>query len=259
MNDILKQILEKKRLDLIEQKKKVSEEKLWEEALSFEKNSLFLEVLSHPSRKDIAVIAEIKLASPTNPSLGLTDEILTRARAYAIGHADAISFITEKHFFKGDTKYITEMKHAVSLPVLQKDFIIDLYQIYEAKTLGSDALLLIARIIDGQTLKAFVSLCQKLGIEPVVEIHSEEDLVKAEAARPKIIAVNARDLETFSVDVSRACKILEEIPDTYFKLGFSGIHSSVEVKQYKKAGAKGVLIGTSVMKAKNVESFLESL
>ena len=211
------------------------------------------------SAKTISVIAEIKLASPTHPNLGSKEEILQRAIAYEKADADAISFITEKHYFKGDPLYISQLKQAVSLPILQKDFVIDESQIYEAKAIGSDALLLIVRYLDNETVQAFVSLCLKLAIEPVVEINNEEDLQKAITTNTRIIAVNARNLEDFRIDVNKACALMKKVPDKYIKLGFSGIHSAKEVQQYKAAGAKGVLVGTALMKAGNIEMFIKRL
>ena len=259
MNDILKQIIEKKRVDLAEQKKKVPEEVIKKKAFGKQFYSTFTASIMHPKFGDIALIAEIKLASPTVSSLGSEKEVLKRAKLYEEAEADAISFITEKHYFKGDISFIPGIKKTVTLPVLQKDFVIDAYQIYEAKMTGSDALLLIARIVDTKKLHDFVCLCQELEIEPVVEIQTEEDLEKIIASSPSVIAVNARDLETFSVDVPRACELLKKIPDGYMKLGFSGIHSFKEVKQYREAGVEGVLVGTSLMKAGNIEEFLRSL
>lgn len=209
--------------------------------------------------KAVAIIAEMKFASPTNPNLGSSEDLLDRAREYQKAGADAISIITEKHVFKGDIGFVSQVKKVVKIPILQKDFVIDKQQIYEAKNAGADALLLIARIVSKKQLKAFVLLVQKLGIEPVVEVFDEKDLKKAVATATKFIAVNARDLETFVVDVDKACKLMEKIPDRFIKLGFSGISSKTEVKKYTDAGAKGVLVGTSLMKAKNIKEFIGGL
>ena len=211
------------------------------------------------NKAKMGLIAEVKFASPTNPSLGSVDELLERVKAYEEARADAISIITENHFFKGDSAFVTKVKKTVKLPVLQKDFVIDEKQIYQAKEIGSDALLLIARLVDKETLKNFVNLCFSLGIEPVVEINSKEDLEKAVKTKTNIIAVNARDLETFVVDIANACELMKKIPDKFIKLGFSGIYSAKEVAMYKRAGAKGVLVGTSLMKAKNVNRLIKNL
>lgn len=212
------------------------------------------------AHKGVAIIAEIKLASPTEPDLGSINDVTPRAREYQKGGAAMISVVTEKHFFNGDPAFIKQIKRAgVTLPVLQKDFVIDALQIVESRQAGADAILLIAKMLRRKQLKQFVSLAKALGVEPFVEVNDEEDLDSAIAANPSIIAVNARDLETFAVDVDRACELMEKIPDGFIKLGFSGIHGKEEVKKYQKAGAHGVLVGTSLMKAKDVKSFIENV
>ena len=238
MHKILKQIVEKK-----------------QEYLNGLKRSRFLNL---PENK-MAIIAEIKLASLTVPYLGSEKDIVKRAVDYKQAGADAISIITEKHFFKGSPDFIPRLKAKTDLPILQKDFVIDPYQIYEAKIIGADALLLIAKIINKKTLINFVALCQKIGIEPVVEINDESDLKKALGTSTKIIAINARNLNTFIVDIDQACQLIKKIPDRFTKLAFSGIKSSIEVKKYQQAGAKGVLVGTSLMKAKNIKQFIKNL
>jgi indole-3-glycerol phosphate synthase len=207
----------------------------------------------------IGLIAEIKLASPNNPSLGSAADVLSRAKIYEESGANAISFITEKHFFKGDISYISQLKRTVGIPILQKDFVIDSYQIYESAKAGADAILLIARLVNTETLQSFVLLAKQLGVEPVVEINDQDDLKKAVTTDTAIIAVNARDLRTFTIDLDAACALMKKIPDTFIKLGFSGIHSSEEVKKYHTAGAKGVLVGTSLMQAGNITKHIIQL
>ncbi len=258
MHNILLKIIEKKKQDLVLTKPNLDIEifKQSKQKIAL-KNNKFRNSIA--GAKDVALIGEIKFASPTNPLLGLKKDLLSRAKQYEESGIDAISIITEPHYFKGDTAFVTKVKEHVDVPILQKDFVIDVAQIYEAKQIGSDALLLIARLLDLETLKIFVSLCQSLGVEPVVEINSEDDLNKAIKTSTKIIAVNARDLETFIVDVAKACDLLNKIPSKFIKLGFSGVVSEKEVLQYKKAGARGVLVGTSLMKAKNINDFIFSL
>lgn len=235
-------------------------QKLIKETSIKDNNSLFTQVISNAARqKRVAIIAEIKFASPTNPNLGLPANLLNYASAYQRAGCDAISVITEKHFFNGRQHFVTKVKKHTGLPVLQKDFIIDPYQIYQAKKSGADAILLITRILSEQNLVSLVNLAKEINIEPVVEINSEEDLKKALVTKTQIIAVNARNLDTFKVNVDKACDLLKRVPDKFIKLGFSGIHSRDEVNKYKQAGASGVLIGTSLMKADNIQNFLESI
>lgn len=236
MHNFLLQIIEEKRKDLVQKS----------QFLNFPKDKM-------------TIIAEIKLASPTIRYLGSKKDIIKRAVAYEKAGVDAISVITERRFFKGSPHFISLIKTKVSVPILQKDFVIDPFQIYEAKIIGANAILLIAKLVDKKTLINFVALSQKLGIEPVVEISDETDLKKAAATSTAIIAVNARNLETFIVNIDIACKLIKKIPDRFIKLGFSGIKSSYEVKKYQRAGAKGILVGTSLMKTKNILNFIKEI
>lgn len=208
---------------------------------------------------DILVIAEIKFASPTDPNLGRRSDLINRAKQYEQAGADAISLIVEPHIFKGDLSDVAKVKKYVSLPILVKDFVHDESQIYQIKQAGADRILLIAKIVSGQKLKRFVKLSKAIGLEPVVEINDGQDLKKAMATETSIIAVNARNLKTLRVDVDRACRLLAKIPDKFIKLGFSGINGRPDVEKYKKAGAKGILVGTSLMKAKNIKEFIGGL
>ena len=258
LNEILLEIIEKKKNDLVTQKREIPLSKLREFTSNMDIGvSQFRENIQRA--KKIGLIAEIKLVSPADTSFNPNIEIMDQAGQYEKAGADAISYISEKYYFKGNVTSVIKLASKVRLPILQKDFVIDEYQIYEAKIVGSSALLLIARLVDKKTLKNFVDLCRDLGIEPVVEINDQEDLEKAEAVSARIIAVNARDLSTFKVDVDKACSLLQKVSDSYIKLGFSGVKSADEVKKYKKAGAKGVLVGTSLMKAKNIKEFIAEL
>lgn len=256
LHNILLEIVERKKQDLALDPAEIALE-TFQKKMPKKNDNTFIKAIT--SAKTIGLIAEIKFASPTNPSLGSEKDLLQRAKAYEAAGVDAISLITEPHFFKGDVSFVSRVKTVVKIPVLQKDFIIDERQIYQAKEIGSDALLLIARLLDEKSLQRFVNLCYDLHIEPVVEINNQEDLEKAVKTETKIVAVNARDLETFAISVSAACLLLSKIPKEYVRLGFSGIYSKEEVLQYKQAGAKSVLVGTSLMKAENIKEFIGEL
>ncbi len=221
--------------------------------------STFKTAITHPKTGTVAIIGEIKLASPTEPALGSLEDMLDKVDEYEEAGADAISLVTEKHFFKGDISYVKKIKSGSHIPVLMKDFVIDEYQVYEAQLVGADAILLLAAVLEKEDLARLVDVAEEIGIEPVVEVYDEEDIEKIEGLEHHIVGVNARDLEKFSVDVDHACVIMEKIPDRFVKIGFSGIMSSKEVKKYKEAGAHAVLVGTSLMKAKRVKDFISSL
>lgn len=258
MNNILNEIVAKTKKDLEEKKDKVSLGEL-RNTFSVTKNTnSFFESITK-SINYPAVIAEVKLKSPSGGTMGSEDDLDNIVKQYKTGGADAISVITESHFFGGNMDFVEVVKSVVDLLVLMKDFVIDEYQIYEAKKAGADALLLIARLVDEEMLRDFVKLSNELGMEPVVEIYSEEELDKVKATETRFVAVNARDLDTFEVDVEKACRLMKKIQDRFIKLGFSGVESAKEVGKYREAGARGVLIGTSLMKAKNIVSYLSSI
>lgn len=258
MYNILQKIIEKKREDIASCHPELVSGSQMPKRVRHDK--AFLQAIENAfQNKGIAVIGEIKFASPTAGILGTEKDLLSRATAYEANGVDAISIVTEKHFFQGDVSFVTQIKKEVHITVLQKDFVIDPYQIQQAKQAGADALLLIAKIVSAKELQQFVDLCLEIGIEPVVEINDEHDLQSAFQTHTNIIAVNARNLDTFAVDVANACQLLETIPSRYIRLGFSGITSHKEVMEYKNAGAKGILVGTSLMKSSNIQAFLGGL
>lgn len=247
MHNILLEIINKTKQDLLVRKK-----------LNLLNNSKFYAIFLKP-KFGAGIIAEVKFASPTRSALGSPDTLLLRVKQYQQAGADAISVITEKHFFNGRLEFVTEVKKITPLPVLQKDFVVDEYQIFESKKLGTDAILLIAKILNQRILNKFVKLALDLGIEPVVEINNEEDLEKACGTKTHIIAANARNLNTLEIDVDNACKLINKIPKKYIRVGFSGIKGKKEMEKYKNAGASGVLIGTSLMKSDNISQFIKDI
>lgn len=253
MHEILKDIVRKKRRDIELLKKNAPLA-----APRPAKASSFHHALT-TAASTTPIIAEIKLASPTHPHLGHSRNIATRAKQYQAGGASALSFVTESHYFKSSTRFIPLLKRASSLPILQKDFVIDEYQIYQAASCGSDALLLIARLVDARTLQRFVNIAQQLGIEPIVEVNNGQDISKALSTSTRCIAVNARNLETFEVNLAAACTLIATIPKRYLRLGFSGVDSRRHAQQYRTHGANAVLVGTSLMQAKDVQAKLQEL
>lgn len=256
MHNMIQKIIVKKQQDIKLQKQKISLEILKNKAEEKPVESTFYDAIKQEKK---AIIAELKFASPSAGVLGSQDTLLAKAKAYKKANVAAISVITEEHFFYGKREFVLKVKQVTKLPILQKDFVIDIYQIYQAAILGSDALLFIARFVPEKTLQKFVLLAQSLGIEPVVEIVNKEDLDKAMTTTTRIIAVNSRDLNTFKVSVPRASRLLSKIPVKYEKLGFSGISTQKDAASYFSAGANGILIGTTLMKEVNVDAFISSL
>lgn len=257
MNDKLIEIIKIKQRDIQSDKRTTPLGAVRDRANKISGKSRFAKNIT--AAKDIALIAEIKLATPAGDKLGDSKDVAERATEYERAGAEAISYITEHHYFKGDSAAIAEIKKNTHLPVLQKDFVIDEYQVYQARIAGADALLLIARLVDRLMLRRLTDLTLSLGIEPVVEVHNSEDLEKAVATKSRFIAVNARDLKNLKIDVAAACKLIRKIPDKFVKLGFSGVSSSVQVKKYKDAGARAVLVGTELMKTNDIRGFIREI
>jgi len=208
----------------------------------------FMDAIS--SGNSINLIAEIKKKSPSRkrPFFKKID-VAGLAKIYSSNGAKAISVLTDKRFFGGDIMHIPEVKRAVQLPVLRKDFIIDEYQVYESRYFGADAILLIARILGLDQLKSFMHIARKIGMDVVVEVHDEKDLEKAVTANARIIGINNRNLNTFQVDINNTIRLAPKMPNQIIKISESGIKSKEDIALLKKVGIKAVLIG---------EAFLES-
>jgi len=197
----------------------------------------------------IAVIAEVKRASP---SVGVIKEnvcVCQVAREYQQGGACAVSVLTESHFFKGDLSYLNRVKQEISLPVLQKDFVFDPFQIYEGRASGADAVLLIAALLDQQQLRDLAALASYLQMTPLVEIHDNQDLDKVSSLALPLIGINNRDLKTFQVDLGTTLRLRREIPSGTKVISESGIRTAEEVRRLKDAGIDGILVGEILMRA----------
>lgn len=219
----------------------------------------FISSIITPGLGDTGLIGEIKLASPSAGPIGSKEEIIERAQQYVAGGADAISVVTDNKFFNGELSFVPQLKNIVNVPVLQKDFVLDRYQVYEAKSAGVDAILLMAKIVDARRLKKLVSVAHELGLEPVVEVTSEVELKTALVTPARCIGVNARNLEDFTVDIRKACALGKKIPQDKVFIGFSGVKDRSDIEKYKRAGAKAVLVGTSLMQTNNIVKTIQEL
>lgn len=213
----------------------------------------------HPKIGDIGLIAEIKMKSPSGGILGTEIMVEKKVKEYKQAGADAISVVTDEKFFGGSLELIKKIKTHGSLPIFRKDFIIDESQIFESAVYEVDAVLLIARIVTPTQLQRFVDTTLQLRIEPVVEVYDENDLKNALKTNAKFIAVNARDLQTFKIDIEKACQLGRQIPKEKNFIGFSGVNTREDVNMYKLSGAKAVLVGTSLMKRNDVVDYIQQL
>lgn len=208
---------------------------------------------------DLSFICEVKKASPSKGIIAETFPYLQIAKDYEAAGASAISCLTEPKWFLGSDKYLKEISSAVSIPVLRKDFTVCEYQIYEAKTLGASAVLLICALLNSNTISRYIKICDELGISAVVEAHDESEVKSALSAGARIIGVNNRNLKDFSVDVNNSTRYREMIPaDTVF-ISESGIKTHYDIEVLLKNKTNAVLIGETLMRADDKTAALKEL
>lgn len=206
----------------------------------------FEEALKRPG---ISLICEIKKASPSKGVIDPEFNYLKIAKEYEKGKADAISCLTEPKWFLGSDEIFKDIRKKVSLPMLRKDFVVDEYQIYQAKLLGANCILLIVSLLNKETLERYINLATSLGLSALVETHDEEEIKTALSAGAKILGVNNRNLKDFSVDLNNAKRLRELIPENVIYVAESGIASLSDAKMLKEAGADALLIGEFLMRS----------
>ena len=182
----------------------------------------------------LSFICEVKKASPSKGVIAPDFPYLRIAQEYEAAGADCISCLTEPKWFLGSDEIFTEIRRTVNTPMIRKDFTVDEYQIYQAKLMGADAVLLICAILDTDTIARYLSICDSLGLSALVETHDESEIDSAVAAGAKLIGVNNRNLKDFSVDFSNAARLRDRIPENCLYVAESGVKCSCTVKYHKK-------------------------
>ncbi len=198
------------------------------------------------------VIAEIKRRSPSKGTLKADLDPATIARVYERGGAAAISVLVDTNFFGGSLEDLTAARSAVSIPVLCKEFIVDPYQIYEARLAGADAVLLLASVLDLGSLRQYRELCADLGMSALVEVHDRGELVAAIASGAEIIGINNRDLATFTVSLDVTRQLISQVPPHIVTVSESGIHTSEDRKHIAALGVDAMLIGEGLIAASDI-------
>jgi len=207
----------------------------------------------------LSFICEVKKASPSKGIIVEDFPYLQIALEYESAGAAAISVLTEPDYFLGSDRYLREIAAAVAVPTLRKDFIIDPYQIYEAKVLGAKAVLLICALLDAETLAEYIKTSSELGLSSLVEIHDEAEAEQAVQAGARIIGINNRDLKTFMVDLAVTARLRSLIPAGILTVAESGIKSVDDVRAISGLGVDAALVGESLMRAEDKRQFLSEL
>ena len=210
-------------------------------------------------KKGLSFICEVKKASPSKGLISPDFPYLSIAKQYETAGADCISCLTEPKWFLGSDRYLSEIAAAVPAPVLQKDFTVYPYQIYEAKLLGASAVLLICSILSDQELKDYMEICGRLGISALTEAHDAEEIRRALKAGARIVGVNNRNLKDFHVDTENSRRLRELVPPDVVFVSESGVQSAEDVSKLHEIGADAVLIGETLMRAPDKKAKLAEL
>ncbi|HEX3244384.1 MAG TPA: indole-3-glycerol phosphate synthase TrpC [Chloroflexota bacterium] len=210
-------------------------------------------------RREFGVIAELKRRSPAKGLLKASLNPGLIARTYELGGAAAMSVLTDAKFFDGSDADLQQARAACSLPVLRKDFVIDPYQIWEARALGADAVLLIVRALEDGLFRELHSLALSLNLAALVEVHDEPELERATAAGVSLIGVNNRDLDTLTTDITTAERLAPLVPSNATFVAESGVSHRAAAERMQRAGARGILVGEALMLAEDPAGLLHEL
>ncbi|BAK72971.1 MAG: indole-3-glycerol phosphate synthase TrpC [Arcobacter sp.] len=255
---ILDEIIEKTKQDLEIRKKEISLDLLGRTLSSNPYTPRDVKpFLTSTKDEPIRIIAEVKKASPSKGIIKEDFDPLVIAQAYSNSGANAISVLTEPHYFKGNLEYLTQIRRYVPTPLLRKDFIVDKYQIVEALVYGADFILLIAKALETKELKELYDYAIHLGLEVLVEIHDKEDLTKAIKCGATIIGINHRNLDTFEMDMSLCDKLIPLIPNGKIIVAESGVSDVEVIKRLNSIGADAFLIGEHFMRVPSIEEELK--
>jgi indole-3-glycerol phosphate synthase len=253
---ILDEILAWKRIEVAKQKRAQPLSAVCDAALAAPPPRDLASALAAPR---VSLIAEIKRASPSRGLLHPDLDPAAQAAAYQAHGASAISVLTDERFFKGSLDDLTAVRRAVRLPVLRKEFVIDPYQVYQARAAGADAVLLIAAALDDADLRSLYELIYELGMSALVEVHDEAELERTLAFDPRVLGINNRNLHTFEVSLDVTARLSERVPPGTLLVSESGIHTADDVARLAALGVHGILVGESLVCARDVGAKIREL
>ncbi len=256
---ILQKILDHKRQEVAQAQARVPLAQLREKLSGLPAPRGFGRALREKAAQDTAIIAEVKKGSPSKGVIRADFDPVAIARGYQRAGACCLSVLTDSRFFLGELDYLTRIAEAVRLPLLRKDFVIDPYQIVEARVHGADAVLLIAAALDLDTLRRFAEQAGELGLDVLLEVHDEPELEMALQLPVELIGINNRNLQTFQTDLAVTERLLGLIPAGRLVVSESGITCRADIRRLQAAGASAFLIGESLMREGDFEAKLHSL
>lgn len=254
---ILEQIVASKRREIDQRRAATPEAELEKRLIAAPPSRDFRRALDRPGT--VQVIAEVKKASPSAGVIRADFDPVAIARIYAEHGAAAISVLTDETYFQGHLSYLTAVRQAVAPPVLRKDFILDRYQVVEARAAGADAVLLIAEILPGPTLPRLLRQIESLGMQALVELYDRDNLPRVLDSGARLIGVNNRDLRTFVTRLEHTLEIAPLLPSDACLISESGIQTHADLVRLQAAGVRAVLVGESLMRAPDIGRQLDQL
>lgn len=210
-------------------------------------------------KPEISFICEVKKASPSKGLIAPDFDYLTIAKEYEAAGAGAVSVLTEPDYFLGKLEYLQKISHAIRIPALRKDFTVDEYMIYEAKTAGASAVLLICALLSKERIRYYIDICDSLGLSALVEAHDEREIEDAVSSGARIIGVNNRNLKDFTVDITNSTRLRENVPDSILFVAESGIRTREDVSVLELGNVNAVLIGETLMRSQNKKMMIDEL
>lgn len=264
MQEILKEIIQKKRYEVHDRKNQFPLSFLQSTLHALSKPRDFFRNISKIKQEDqknsaCSLIAEIKKASPSKGLLRNVFDPLGLAKEYEASGASALSILTDEEYFMGSLHFIPLVKIHCALPILQKDFVVDEYQIFEGRRWGADAILLIASVLTDSELIRFYKIARVLDLSVIIEVHSEEEIKRVLPIQPRIIGINNRDLQTFETSLETTKQLAEKIPKEVVIISESGISSRQDVVALQKAGADAILVGEALMTSPDIPKKMSEL
>ncbi|HWL07635.1 MAG TPA: indole-3-glycerol phosphate synthase TrpC [Planctomicrobium sp.] len=250
MATILDKIIDQKRQEIVAAQSRRSLKELQQAVVTAPTPRDFVGALraKHP----MGLIAEIKKASPSVGLIRADFDPVAIGRIYEANGAACISVLTDEKFFQGHLSFLEQVRAAVSVPVLRKDFIIDPYQVWEARASGADCILLIAECLDDEQMSLLASLSGELGMQTLIEVYDPENVDRVLKLDPPMMGVNNRDLRTFVTDLQHTVNLRQRIPSEVLLIGESGIHTRDDVQFLQNAGVHGILVGESLMRSPDI-------
>lgn len=259
LSDILARILDWKRQEVEQARRSVPLTELQQQVVDLPATRSFRQALQPQSTGGPRIIAEIKKASPSAGLIRPDFDPVAIATTYQQHGAAAVSVLTDVKFFQGDLTFLEAVHQTVTLPLLRKDFIIDSYQLYEARVHRADAVLLIAAALDEARLKDYADVALDLGLEPLVEVHTRAELEKALTCSCRMIGINNRDLHTFTTDINTTLDLLPDVPSDYLVVSESGLRDYATLRSLEQHGVAAFLVGESLMREDDIGAKLDAL